>query len=202
MKRKILLPENIEDITLLQYQRFEALKDRDLDAVSFGKRVIEIFTDLKYRDIDKMHFADYEDIINQINKALSQKVEFKDTFHINDVEFGFIPNFDEITTAEYVDINHNGLELENMHKLMAVLFRPIKNKDVFGNYEIDEYDGTGKYADVMKYTPLNIVNGALVFFWNLSRELRNNIQKSTEEVRQRVKRQEDILKSGDGMLQS
>jgi len=202
MKRKILLPENIEDITLLQYQRFEALKDRDLDAVSFGKRVIEIFTDLKYRDIDKMHFADYEDIINQINKALSQKVEFKDTFYINDVELGFIPNFDEITTAEYVDINHNGLELENMHKLMAVLFRPIKNKDVFGNYEIDEYDGTGKYADVMKYTPLNIVNGALVFFWNLSRELKNNIQKSTEEVRQRVKRQEDILKSGDGTLQS
>ena len=202
MKRKILLPENIEDITLLQYQRFEALKDRDLDSVSFGKRVIEIFTDLKYRDIDKMHFADYEDIINQINKALSQKVDFKDRFYINDVEFGFIPNFDEITTAEYVDINHNGLELENMHKLMAVLFRPIKNKDVFGNYEIVEYDGTGKYADVMKYTPLNIVNGALVFFWNLSRELRNNIQKSTEEVRQRVKRQGDILKSGDGTLQS
>jgi hypothetical protein len=57
-----------------------------------------------------------------------------------------------------------------MHKLMAVLFRPIKSK-VGNNYKIVEYNGTEKRAEVMKYMPLSIVNGALVFFFEFSERI-------------------------------
>ena len=84
---------------------------------------------------------------------------------------------------------------------MAVLFRRIKSKDFFGNYEIEPYTGTKQYAELMKYTPLSIVNGALVFFYNLSKELRIATQKSTIEVQAKVNELQAILKNGDGTQQ-
>ncbi len=202
MYKSITLPESIEDITLEQYQKYVALSKReDLGQLSYNKRLLSIFTNLKFREIERISFKDYEDMVNQIEQALRQEVEFKDRFFINDIEFGFIPNLDEITTAEYVDLNANGVEIENLHKVMAVLFRPISKVDAFGNYEIEPYKGTKEYADVMKHTPLNIVNGSLVFFCNLSRELKNSIQKSTKVVQERVQQLQDTLKNGDGTQQ-
>ena len=61
---------------------------------------------------------------------------------------------------------------------MAIIFRPIISKDNFGNYKLETYNGTAKYSDKMKYTPMNIVNGALVFFSSLANELSNHIKKS------------------------
>lgn len=199
---KINLPENIEDITLDQYQKYSVLVAReDLDEISFNKRLISIFTDLKFRDIEKVAYKDYEFIVAQITLALTQEADFKSTFKINGVEFGFIPNLNDISTGEYVDLSTHGTTIENMHKVMAVLFRPIKSKDFFGNYEIESYTGTKQYAELMKYTPLNIVNGALVFFYNLSKELRIATQKSTKVLQAKVNELQAILKNGDGMQQ-
>jgi len=44
---------------------------------------------------------------------------------------------------------------------------------------------------------MNVVNGALVFFWSLSRELKEAIQKSTKALEERNKPQA-ILKNGIG----
>ena len=199
---KLKLPENIEDITLDQYQKYTVLVGReDLDEISFNKRLISIFTDLKFRDIEKVAYKDYEFIVAQITLALTQEAEFKSTFKINGVEFGFIPNLNDISTGEYVDLSTHGTTIENMHKVMAVLFRPIKSKDFFGNYEIEPYTGTKRYAELMKYTPLSIVNGALVFFYNLSKELRIATQKYTTAVQAKVNELQAISKNGDGTQQ-
>ena len=199
MNVKVNLPESIEDITLNQYQKYIALTKReDLDDLSFNKRLISIFTNLKFRDVERISFKDYEVIVAQILVALSQEVEFKDIFVLNDVEFRFIPNLDEITMAEYVDLSTHGMEVESLHKVMAVLFRPVKGTDPFGNYTIEHYNGTSQYAEAMKFMPLSIVNGALVFFYNLSKELRSHIQRSTQVLREKVKRQQDSSANGDG----
>jgi len=64
---KLKLPENIEDITLDQYQKYTVLVGReDLDEISFNKRLISIFTDLKFRDIEKVAYKDYEFIVGGI----------------------------------------------------------------------------------------------------------------------------------------
>ena len=69
---KLKLPENIEDITLDQYQKYTVLVGReDLDEISFNKRLISIFTDLKFRDIEKVAYKDYELIVAQITLALN-----------------------------------------------------------------------------------------------------------------------------------
>ena len=199
----LTLPENIQEITLGQYQRFDVLNKRtDLSELSYNKRVIEIFTELKYRDIGNISNKDYTDILEQLTKAMGQDSEFEYTFKIQGIEFGFVPNLDDITTAEFVDLSNWGLEVENFHKIMAILFRPITNRDGFKNYEIANYEGTKKYADVMKLMPMNIVNGALGFFSLLANELRVHTLKSmTEEELQKEAKLLDTLKSGDGILQ-
>ena len=202
MKVKITLPESIEDITLDQYQKFDALTRReDLNDIEYNKRVIKIFTGLKYQEVDAISFKDYEDILIQIGKALNQESEFKQRFKIKDIEFGFHPNLDNMQTSEYVDLKTIGMDVENYHKVMAILFRPIIQSDGFKNYKIANYEGTKQYADVMKQMPMSIVKGAFVFFYHLSSELRKHIQKSTKVEHQRVTTQQIILKNGDGTQQ-
>lgn len=199
---KIILPESINDITLFQFQQYdELLKREDLDEYNFNKRKIQIFTGIERNRIDLVSSVDYKMMLTQIDLALNQTVEFKPTFFIKDVEFGFIPNFDKITQGEFIDISTHGSSVESMHKLMAVLFRPIKNKDVLGNYEIIKYKGTKQYSDIMKHMPLSIVNGSLVFFSSLANELINYTQKYMIQEPAKEKQQTITFKNGGGMLQ-
>ena len=183
MIKKITLPEHIGEITLDQYQRFDKLNKRtDLNEVEYNKRVIEIFTELNHREVGKIAHTDYKDILETIIVAMNKDAKFKQRFFIGKTEFGFIPNLDKITTGEFMDLKEIGLEVENFHKLMAVLFRPINGKDLLGNYKVDAYNGTDRYADIMKRMPMNLVNGALVFFSNLANELQRHIQRSTDQA--------------------
>ena len=212
---KIKLPENKSEITLGKYQRYVKLLERDLDVYSFNRRKLEIFTDLSFQDTAKVTQVDFEFCLNQIDKALNEEVGFVSRFKLAGIEFGFIPNINDITSeemkhiealdnlsiGEFVDSSNNSNSLDSLHKLLAVLFRPITNKDSFGNYEIAEYNGTNKYSELMKQVPLNVSDGALFFFINLSIELQNYIQKSMMEEQKKVTQQATTLKNGVGTLQ-
>ena len=196
----VTIPQSIADINLHQFQKYNELLLRDdLTQSQFDIRKVEIFTNIKREEITLISSKDFVDISQQIDIALNQTVEFKATFFIQDVEFGFIPNFDKISQGEFIDISDYGNSIDEMHKLIAVLFRPIKNKDSLGNYEIISYQGTEQYANIMKHTPMNIVNGALVFFSSLANELVNYTQKymKVEQVREEVQTTTSI--SGGGM---
>ncbi len=211
MRKEITLPETYEDITLNQFQRYDLLNKReDLDELGYNKRLIEIFTDLKHREIGRIPHKDYGDILKQIIEAMNKEAKFQNRFFIRDVEFGFIPNLDKVSpdevealsTGVYVDGIANVGDVQDYHKLMSVLFRPITTKDKFGNYEIESYKGTRKYEEIMKLMPMHIVNGAFVFFYHLSKELREHTQRYTNQVQAKVDRLQTILKSGDGMQPS
>jgi hypothetical protein len=178
---KITLPEHIGDITLEQYQKYHKLCLReDLNLFNFNTRKIEIFTGLSHRQVKDISHKDYSEIVEQIDKAMNEDTPFKNTFKMNGIEYGFVPNLDKITTREFVDLSTFGVEIEDLHKTMGVLFRKVTKKDAFGNYNIEYYSGTEEKAEAMKQMPMNIVNGALLFFCNLARELRVSIQRYTE----------------------
>lgn len=178
---KIRLPENLADITLEQAQKLDILnaKRDNLNELSFIKRYISIFTELKFRDLDNISMSDFDGIHTQITEALDTEVPFDNRFVLNQVEYGFVPNLDEITTGEYIDLSTYGNSMETLHKTMAVLFRPITKDVAFGSYEIEPYNGTKDRAEIMKQAPMNIVLGMLVFFCDLSKELKSHILKST-----------------------
>jgi len=123
---------------------------------------------------------------------MSTETPFKNTFKLNKVDYGFIPNLDNITAKEWMDLQLYPLnKTETLHKLMAILFRPITKKDSFGNYKIESYNGTNERAELFKYMPMNVVNGAIIFFLTLQKQLLAHIQKSTiveqqKEVKQMI----------------
>lgn len=197
---KITIPETLKDITLGQFQKYsELIKREDLSDVELNKRKIHLFTGLDYNSVSNIKQYDAKEILETIDLALNQTVEFEPRFTMGGIEFGFITNLDDITQGEFIDISTYGTDVETMHSLMAVLFRPIKKKDLLGNYEIITYEGTKQYANIMKAMPMHIVNGALVFFSSLASELVIYTQKyMTEELAREVQRQ-TIFKNGVGM---
>ena len=198
---EIQLPEDISDITLEQSQKYLAIiKREDLSTIDKTRRIIILFTGLKRRDIDLVNIDDYDSIVTQINVALDLDVAFEHRFTLNGVEYGFVPKLDEITAGEYIDLASLGTSATNLHKVMAILFRPVILSDAFGNYEIETYTANSEYADIMKQAPMNIVNGMLVFFCLLSSELQLHTLKYTEALREGVRLLQVITsKNGDGI---
>ena len=197
---KITIPENINDITLVQYQRYTELMNRDdLKEHDRNVRKIQIFTGLKPEQVKQISSSDYAEIISMIDLALEKDYPFTPTFFIQDVEFGFVPNLDKITAGEYIDISKYENDVQTFHNLMAVLFRPILKKDALDNYSIISYQGTEQYAEIMKLMPLSAVTGALVFFSNLSNELLIYTERFLEEEQARADKRQTTLKNGGGM---
>jgi len=194
---KITLPENIGEITLNQFLKYEELLERDLDSLNFNKRKISIFTGIPFNQVQHIKAVDAERILNQVDKALGTEAVFQNTFTMGDLEFGFIPDFDKITLDEYADLTTYGVDKSTLHNLMSVLFRPIVNKNG-ERYEIMGYEGTEQYAEMMKEMPLNIVNGALVFFWNLANELQEATQRYLSEELVRDMKPKTTSRISDG----
>lgn len=169
---KIIVPENISDITLDQFQRYELLKDvKDVSDMDFSNKFLNIFTGLPLKVCGNVVRKDYNDVLSAVINALDVECGFNQKFKIDDVEFGMIPNFDAITGDEYTDIVKYQGDTNNLHKLMAILFRPINLKDFSKNYSIVDYNGTSQYCETMKSMKMNIVNGCLGFFLTLSNDL-------------------------------
>ena len=102
-----------------------------------------------------------------------QDTKLKRIIEIEGVEYGFHPDLDSITLGEYADIEtfiKNGVE-KHLPELMAVLYRPIKEKknDI---YIINSYDGNIRLrAEEMKKMSAQQVQSALVFFYTFGKEL-------------------------------
>lgn len=199
MKIGLVLPEDISEITLRQFLKYEDLLNRDLDEYNFNKRKIEIFAKIPFQQIDNVKGVDAERILKQIDVALSTEAEFKPTFKMGDIEFGFIPNLDKMTLGEYADLSKHGVDKSSLHNLMAVLFRPVVNRQK-DKYEIMSYNGSEEYAEMMKEMPLNVVNGALVFFYNLANELQEATQRFLSEELQRELMLKTTSRNSAGIL--
>ena len=102
-----------------------------------------------------------------------QDTKLKKIIEIDGIEYGFHPDLDSITLGEYADLEtfiKGGIE-KNLPEVMAVLYRPIKEKknDI---YIIDAYDGDIRLrTEEMKKMSAQQVQSALVFFYTLGKEL-------------------------------
>ena len=164
MKLEVNVPENLNDITLGQYQEFLKIE------TPTEEDILKVFLNINVDGLVKIKAADVDTYAVHITSLFEKEADFQNKFDLRNQEFGFIPNLDEITYGENKDVSAYINDWETMHKAMAVLYRPITSS--FGKkYLIEDYEGSHKYSELMKQMPLGIVMGSMVFFYNLTNDL-------------------------------
>lgn len=207
MNRQIELevPTTLNDITLGQYQKYIKVVDENEGADEFlNKKLIEIFCNITLRDVEQIPMVEAEKVISILGKAFEEKPELIRHFKLLDVEMGFIPKLDDISLGEYIDLENSISDWQQMHKAMAVLFRPVnfKSKD---KYTIAPYSPNEDIQNLIKEMPLDVVMGAMVFFYDLGKELSiatlNYMEKEMEKNPQTSPLKETLAQSGVGISQ-
>jgi hypothetical protein len=201
MKVNINVPDSLNEITLYQYQRFEKLIQENEASHFVNQKTIEIFCNIELKDVARIRIADIDDLLLHLNNLLQQKPKLTKTFKLGVYEFGFIPKLEDMTSGEFIDLENYLSSTETLHQAMAVLFRPIKSK-VKDLYIIEEYESSYKYSEVLKYMPLDIALGAMVFFWTLQKDCVNALTDYIQnEVEQSEQAKQVLAKSGVGINQ-
>lgn len=170
MQVKITIPTSLNEITLDQYQRFVSIMENNPESDFVQQKMIEIFCNVPLKLVPTIPLKEVNEIIYLLNEMFNAQYKLKPIFKLGNTNFGFIPNLDEISLGEFSDLDNYFGKWDKMHNAMAVLYRPVveKYKD---KYNIEDYNGSVTYCDVMKHMPMDVVMGAMVFFYSLSSEL-------------------------------
>ena len=161
-----------EDVTLEKWLQLvnsiEGTKTQEAEAT------IAALSTIPKQLVKELPLSDVVVIMSKIAELQQkQNSSLKRIIEIDGIEYGFHPDLSEITLGEFADIEtfiKNDIE-KHLPELMAVLYRPIKEKknDV---YIIEAYDGNISIrAEEMKKMSAEQVQRALRFFFALGKML-------------------------------
>ena len=208
---ELRVPQKLEAIKLRQYQEYLKIQKENEDVEDSGNflnsKCIQIFCGLTLKESYNLPVKMFDGVLKQIGECFEEPTPLIKEFSMTgsngvEVSFGMIPALDEMTFGEYVDLESFISDWSNMHKAMAVLYRPITfNKN--GKYLIEDYDGSDKYWEVMKDAPVNVALGAMVFFYRLGKKLSKYTMDylQHQQTLQDSKSDKALEKSGDGINQ-
>lgn len=168
------IPTKLSELSLQEYQRIVSVIKAPQEALTIedrAKMFLSIWLPKEHLNlikISELHNL-YEKLLAMLNEApkLMQKVE------IDGVKYGFEPNLSEMNVGAYADIKtilEGGVE-GNLHKVLAILYRPIVN-EFKEYYEVETYTGIkGRDSVFLKHAKADLAVGAIGFFLTLSEQL-------------------------------
>ena len=209
---ELKVPQKLQAIKLKQYQEYLKIQKENEDAEDaanfLNSKCIQIFCGLTLKESYNLPVKIFDGVLKQIGRCFEEETPLIKEFSMTgsngvEVSFGMIPSLDEMTFGEYVDLENFMSDWDNMHKAMAVLYRPITfNKN--GKYLIEDYDGSDKYWEVMKDAPVNVALGAMVFFYRLGKKLSKytmDYLHHQQNQNQPLMQEKDLQRNGDGINQ-
>lgn len=209
---QLKVPATQADIPLFKYQKYAKIvqdAEGDLAEDFIRAKILEIFCGITLKQAYELPLKELDGVVTHILGLMAEKTELQRRFTMTDpsgqtVEFGFMPNMDEMSLGEYIDLEKYISSWEDMHKALAVMYRPIvAGKKEF--YEIESYEGSDKYSDIMKDAPVTVALGAMVFFYHLGKDLLKitmlSLQQQEVEILRQVEKNHSEA-NGDGISQS
>ena len=168
---EITIPTELREITLGKYLGLLDFMANESDDIEVSIRLIALMCDLSKDEVRTLQIDDFNFIVEQLTQTMNKKTNYvkPPNFKLGEIEYGFIPNLDEMTFGEYIDLDTFIKNDKDMHKVMTVLYRPIINQS-FGRYNIADYTGKEDYS-IMLDAPMDAVKTAMVFFYTLGKEL-------------------------------
>ena len=202
---KLQIPTNINDITVSEYLKFIEVNKEDADEEFLIHKTISIFCDIPMKDVLNIDAKEAQDIALEIYAVLNQKAEFVDRFELNGIKYGFIPNLEDLSLGEYIDLETYLKDQKNLHKVASVMYRPI-TKEYKDLYDIENYSASLKSQNDMKQAPIGIISQAVVFFYNIVNELLRDfphyLETQSKKVQETIQQEVSSHLSTVGLTQS
>jgi hypothetical protein len=202
MKLEITIPTDLREIKISQYQKFVKVADQNEESEFIHHKMIEIFCNVELKYVTQFKRKQIIEIVTTINKLFEKIPPLKQRFNLNGIEYGFIPNLDDISQGEYMDLDNYIVDIADLHRAMAVMYRPVTSK-IKEKYLIEPYEGSDIYADKMLDAPLDVALSARVFFYHLGNELLKSTLTYLEANPQiqLLMSKHNLVKDGDGTPQ-
>ena len=197
MKAEIIVPDNLKEINLKQYQKFVKLQADNEGTFFLQQKMIEIFCGIKSEDVLKFKYDDVDRVTTILNDMFDSKPELVKTFKLKGIEYGFIPNLSAISFGEYIDLDTYMGDWSNIEIAMNVLYRPIKQKQG-DKYLIEDYTTEGK--EILLDMPMDAVLSSVFFFYRLGQDCATNILNYLNQEQETLQvPDQDLVKNGDGI---
>tara|TARA_B100000780_G_scaffold211024_1_gene150924 strand:- start:370 stop:1023 length:654 start_codon:yes stop_codon:yes gene_type:complete len=168
MKADLLIPNKLSEISLKQYQKFLKVQENYDNDYLIQCKMIEIFCNLEPEMVLRLKVGEADKITKILNSIFKEETKLIRRFKLDGIEYGLIPDFDDMSLGEYIDLDTHIGNWDNILIAMNVLFRPI-DKNVGEKYTIKEYDITSN--EKLNEMPVDIVLGAVFFLYNLGLDL-------------------------------
>ena len=205
------IPKSLDAIKLKDYQKYmkvvEANKEEG-DSELINLKALEYFCGLTLKEAYNLKMTHFNFVLSHLSEVFKEDTPLVPKFDMvdpngNKLTFGFIPKLDDISMGEFVDLDTYLGDWENMHRAMAVLYRPVTT-DINNKYLIEPYENSSKYCTVMEDMPVNVAIGAMVFFYRLGNVLSTHILDSLQKELQNgaiSQLRQTLEKSGVGISQ-
>lgn len=193
MKIDYIIPETRKDIDLRTYVKVCELIEQEANEKSIVSSVLNI----PFHLIDKIPVNEYTEAHNSIHKALSEDGTFTLAYTHNDIEYGFIPDFENITIGEYSALETYLKEPQkNAANILSILYRPIEYRKG-EKYNIEPYNSDKDTSFYWSF-PSELYTESIVFFYNLGNELAKDTLRCFSQEHQ-IQKQLTLVKSGGGI---
>ena len=188
---KLTIPNEWSDITIGIYQEYVKIQQGKSNEKNKVISSLALLCNTKPLIVKKMAYTDLLDIMNIIKVMIDaepKKEDFKKMFTFSEIEFGFVPNLNKLTTGEYIDLeSYCKNPIENLHIIMSILYRKVTNK-VNDRYAIEPYNPDEFKEELFKDCPMSIALSSLGFFLTLGERLatisrRYLVQQETKQQR-------------------
>ena len=187
---KLTIPNEWSDITIGIYQEYVKIQQGKSNEKNKVIRSLALLCNTSPFVVKKMAYTDLLDIMNIIKGMIDtepKEEDFVKVFTFSDIEFGFVPNLNKLTTGEYIDLeSYCKNPIENLHIIMSILYRKVTNK-VNDRYAIEPYNPDEFKEELFKDCPMNIALSSLGFFLTLGERLAKTSLRYLE--KQEVKQQ-------------
>lgn len=189
---EITIPTKLSEVPL-----YQLIEYNQVDTENDTQRAIyatAIFLGLTHKETSKLPLKVLNKAIKHITNILGESPELQTKFNYKGVKYGFVPNLDELTTGEFIDIENYQKEPRDLYKVMSVLYRPIIEEDR-KRYKIAPYKG--EVNESFRDMPSDVAVGAQLFFYRIANELLTYSQRYLEAEKEK-QTNTDLTKSGDG----
>jgi len=177
-----------EFISISDYVKISKVKDLFTDEYFYPK-LLNIITGAPLDDLLECGFEEVTYLAHSIISILPKEkdIKFIDRFELDGVQYGFLPNWKDLTFAEFIDMDTISSKktnelLDMLHILGAIMYRPIVSEISEHNFTIEDYDIElmKKRSELFKNKlDIKIILGGQFFFINFVKKFSDYTQPSS-----------------------